>query len=178
MTYFISKIYLDQYISASVSNSLNHLKTKLSTFEVISLPVSQNLASSDQDQANKQILLVIYNTFQISETLLENISFLNYDWNHSNRIFEHLTRLLKDFQKSLNTIMNDLLSMEPTGFADNERPSDQEPNQPKSLTLSTNLVMDEKRFKSFYRDFGCLIDSDTQMGNLDYFFRLLVSLII
>lgn len=169
---FINKIYLDKYIRKSVTEGLDDIMNKFENYETVTV-LGENCNSSvnnskggafekyqqNSSKNHKTVMLVVNQVLQLSESLLENIIFLDLDWNHSNKIFEHFTDLLKIFETKINSALAKLTSV------DIEVPGSSTPEKSSQKVISSALVQNEDNFKAFYKSFSLLRNKSTSIGN-------------
>ena len=159
LSYFISKIYLDKYVKNMVTQSLDQIMSKFDDFEVISVsddplkkpPTSaakpQLLGPGSSKSADYKTVLLSFNqVILLGAKLLENIVFLESDWNHSNKIFEHFSNLLSMFYSKTSESMSKLISIYDVSKSTGSLNSQQD-GQAARFGISANLVTDDRRFK-------------------------------
>ena len=170
----VSVIFFENHIENLVESILRETLDKIPSFETIDIETSSQCSyddsqgyiqsfKKDQDvncgvNVKKKVLLSFYYVLNASEALIQNVSFLDIDYSHSAKIFDSYLNLLKSFQMAINASIKQLLSINTM-----DSPA-ANPKKSFRLALSANLIMDENRFRSFYNDFGVLIDSRENMG--------------
>lgn len=106
----------------------------------------------------KSVLLVVNQVMNLVAQLLENIIFMESDWNNSNKIFEHFSILLKSFTTKTTDATDYLLSVTEDTISQN-----QSSTRKTEFGISANLVMDDKSFRVFYSSFSMLINKQIEM---------------
>ncbi|MEN2497541.1 MAG: Exocyst complex component 4 [Marteilia pararefringens] len=180
--HIVTSIFFNKYIVEIVDNNLKNINNKLSNFETIDVVCESSQLSNSQkqkeqfeilgignefSQSNKKVVVAVHDVLETAKLLIQNVSFLEVDWSHSSQIFDHLTKLLNEFQQSLSDRVSHLFSISIKELSQDAGVKHT------NIALSANLVMDQSRFKSFYENFGLLIDYnenfDSTMNLSDWF---------
>ncbi|MES1902317.1 MAG: hypothetical protein MHPSP_000954 [Paramarteilia canceri] len=184
IAHVVNRLYLESYVSGSISKIFLDFEEKLNNFETIKLYFNdsnnltdltnnsinftpgqeRNLPSSRFDIEKEVIMLsIIYDILVKSEHLLEDVTLLDLEWENTNKIFDQFTSLMSKFETVLNKKLHELVSLSRNDNWVLKRDSSfsASDKKPSVIAISANLVKDDRYFKTFYEDFSTLVHKNT-----------------